>query len=307
MTSLSLATTDAAKNLRGIGMICLAVFCFALLDTGLKLMAEHFHPFQVAFLRSLASLPFLIALVPSQGGFASLWTRRWHLLILRGVIGVAMLCSFIYAYAMLPLADAYAIFFTSPLFLTALSVPMLKEKVGKHRWAAVLVGFVGVLIMVQPGGETMLGLGALAALVGTLIYTLNVIATRKLSRTETTGAITVYFTAAMAGTAGLLAIPVWQPVDWMAVLPLLGGIGIAGAIGQVFVTQAFRHGSVAVIAPFEYSSMIWAVMLGYLIWGDFPTSNVWLGCAIVVAAGLYILHRETRRQKMPAQPLENTQ
>ncbi len=296
MTALALAASERARTLRGIFCICLAVACFALLDTGLKLLADHFHPFQVAFLRAIFSVPFVLMIVPFQGGYRSLITPRWHMLLLRGMIGVVMLCCFIYAYAAMPLADAYAIFFTSPLFLTALSVPMLKEKVGIHRWAAVLVGFAGVMVMVKPGGDGFFSVGAAAALFGTMIYALNVIATRKLSRTETTGAITLYFTVGMSGVALLLAIPVWQPVGWEFV-PLLVGMGFFGGVALILVTLAFRHGPVAVVAPFEYTSMIWAVLLGYFIWGDFPAPSIWIGCVVVVAAGLYILHREVRRSR----------
>jgi drug/metabolite transporter (DMT)-like permease len=283
----STTATDRTRALQGIGCICIGVVLFALMDAGLKVLSAHYHPFQVAFMRAAFAVPFILAVVPLQGGFASLRSPRWPVMLLRGVVGVFMICCFVYAFATMALADAYAIFFTSPLFLTALSVPMLKEKVGIHRWGAVLVGFCGVLVMVRPSGDGFFSLGALAALGGTFVYALNVIATRKLSRTESTGAIGAYFTIGMA-------IPVWQPLDWQFV-PLLLGMGLVGSLALVAVTQAFRLGPVAMVAPFEYTSMIWAVTLGYLIWGDFPAPTIWVGCGIVMVAGLYILYREVRR------------
>jgi drug/metabolite transporter (DMT)-like permease len=203
-----------------------------------------------------------------------------------------MLASFIYAISEMPLSEAYTLFFISPLIITALSVPFLGETVGWLRWAAVLVGFSGVLIVMRPGFAAV-NLATIAVLIGATCYAVNAITVRILGRTDSTAAMSFWFMAFLAIGAGLLAIPEWQPVR-AADAGWLIGMGISGALGQVLITEAFRCAPVSVIAPFEYSTLLWGVLLDIAIWGVLPGPIVFVGAAVIVGSGLYLIHRERR-------------
>jgi drug/metabolite transporter (DMT)-like permease len=222
----------------------------------------------------------------------------------RGLIGVAAAFTFFYAFKVMPLADAYAIAFASPLFITALSVPMLAEKVGLRRWTAVAIGFAGILVMLRPGATDLAGflsLGALAALAGTFFYAVAVLLIRKMSTTETNAAIILYSSLVGILASGLVMIPDFV-VPTGPDLALLIATGVLGGCGHLAMTQAFRIAPAAVIAPFEYTAMIWAVVLGFWVWGDLPDAYILVGSVIVVASGLYIFRRETRAAEPKGAP-----
>ncbi|BBK31091.1 EamA domain-containing membrane protein RarD [Stella humosa] len=277
---------------RGILFMLGAVACFVVMDALIKWLSAKFPTMQVVFFRSLFALVPIAVLVIQQGGIARLKTKRPAMHALRCLIGLGSMVCFFHAFRVMPLADVIAIGFAAPLFVTALSVPLLKEKVGIRRWSAVVVGFAGVLIMVRPGADVF-EIGAGVALIGTVLYSLAMILMRDLGRTDTTTAITFYFTMAGTIVAGA-AIPfVWvEPVgmDWA----LLVLVGLIGGVAQLLMTQAFRLTPVAVIAPFDYTAMLWGSILGYAVWGEIPDALLWVGAAIVAASGLYIVHRETR-------------
>jgi drug/metabolite transporter (DMT)-like permease len=172
-------------------------------------------------------------------------------------------------------------------------VPLLGEFVGIHRWSAVMLGFVGVLVMAHPTGEVM-QLGALFGIGNSLFFALGSLSVRQLARTESS--VTIVFYTQLFGTlfASLAAPFFWVTPNWID-LGAMVATGIAGGIAQFWMTQAYHCAPASVIAPFTYSSIVWAVLFGYLVWGDLPTNAVMIGSAIVIASGLYILHRETRR------------
>ena len=217
--------------------------------------------------------------------------------MVRGLIGLATGLCFFYAFKVMPLADAYAIAFAAPLVMTALSMPILGEAVGMRRWAAVVVGFLGVVVMLRPGtagiGE-MLNIGTIAAIAGTVLFALVVLLTRKLSRVDTNAGIIFH-----AGLVGVLGSTALLPLDF--IMPgidgflLLALVGLLGGVGVIAFTEALCHAPVAILAPFDYTAMIWAVAFGYVIWADLPDGWTLTGTAIVIASGLYVLHRETRR------------
>jgi len=206
------------------------------------------------------------------------------------VLAVVMLTSFIYAISGMPLSEAYTLFFVAPLMITALSVPLLKETVDTRRWIAVLVGFGGVLIVLRPGFVEM-DLLAIAVLVGATCYALNAISMRILGRTDSTAAMSFWFIAMVAVGAGALALPDWQPVRVSDAAWLIG-MGVTGALGQLLITEAFKCAPVSVIAPFEYSTLFWGVLLDLILWGDLPGPLVFAGAAVIVGSGLYLIHRE---------------
>jgi drug/metabolite transporter (DMT)-like permease len=284
--------------LRGILSMLLGGACFAVMDALVKGVAPRFPVLQIIFFRSLfAFLPILMQ-IRREGGRAALRTRHLGGHLRRSLCGFLSLSGFVYAFGNMPLADVIAIGFSAPIFITALSVPLLGESVGIRRWSAVLVGFVGVLIMVRPG-TGLFQETALIALVSTLFYGLAMIFIRGLGRTEGTGAIAFYYSLTCTVLAGA-SLPFLWVTPSLGDLLLLVTIGLVGGCGQLFVTAAFRIGPVAVIAPFDYATMIYGAVLGFVFWGEVPDRLLIVGAVIVVASGLYILHRETRRAR--AQP-----
>jgi drug/metabolite transporter (DMT)-like permease len=279
------------SNLSGILIMLLAVGTFALMDAGLKLLTPHYPPSQVATLRGLASLPFVLVWVMASIGLQALLRVRWPLHLLRGVLAVGMMVGFVYALRRMPLSTVYTIFFVAPLLITALSVLVLREHVGPRRWSAIGIGLLGVLVVLRPTGGGVLSLAGVAVLLAALGYAVGAITVRVLSRTDSTQAMMFWMLVLLALGAGLLAWPEWVPVrreHW----PLIAGIGLAGAVGQYAITEAFSRGEASVIAPFEYTALAWGVALDLALWGVLPDAVTWLGAAIIVGSGLYLIHRE---------------
>ncbi|WP_407067486.1 DMT family transporter [Marilutibacter maris] len=279
------------SNVRAAWTMLVAVAAFSLMDAGLKQLSAHYPSFQVASLRGAASLPFVLVWVLATGGLASLRIRRWSLHLLRGAIGVGMMASFVYALRSLPLSTAYSIFFVAPLVITALSVPLLGEKVGPRRWTAIAIGLLGVLVLLRPSGEGLVSLAALAVLAAALGYALSAITVRVLARTDSVQSIMFWLLVMIAVGSGLLAWPDWVPIR-AADAWLIAGVGAAGALGQYAITEAFRIGEASAIAPLEYTALVWGVLLDLSVWGVLPDAVTWIGAAIIVASGLYLLRRE---------------
>ncbi|QWP79249.1 DMT family transporter [Lysobacter sp. K5869] len=268
-----------------------AVLMFSLMDALLKLLSEHYPPFQVATLRGASSLPFVLTWAIASGGARSLLRVRWPLHVLRGALGIGMMASFVYGVNRLPLSTTYSVFFIAPLLITALSGPLLGEQVGPRRWVAIGIGLLGVLVLLRPTGEGMLSLAALAVLAAALGYAVTAITVRVLARTDSTQAMMVWLMVLMTLGAGALAWPGWVAVRGEH-LWLILGLGVAGSLGQYAVTEAFRLGEASLIAPLEYTALIWGVILDLTLWGVLPDRVTWAGAAIIVASGLYLLRRE---------------
>ncbi len=283
---------NACANPRRAALLMLAsVMLFSLMDAGLKTLSAHYPAFQVAALRGLASLPLVLAWALATAGPHALVRVRWSLHLLRGVLGITMMASFVYALRSLPLSTAYSIFFVAPLLITALSVPILGERVGPRRWVAIAVGLLGVLVVLRPTGAGMLSLAGGAVLLAALGYAVSAITVRVLARTDSTQAITFWLLALMALGAGVLAMPGWVSLHGEHVW-IVAAIGIAGALGQYTITEAFRVGEASLIAPLEYTALVWGVGLDLLLWKVLPDGLTWAGAAIIVASGLYLLRRE---------------
>ena len=268
-----------------------SVALFALMDAGLKTLSAHYPPFQVAAMRGLSSLPLVLGWALASAGAGALLRVRWPLHLVRGVLGIVMMASFVYALKRLPLSTAYSIFFVAPLLITALSVPILGEHVGPRRWTAIAIGLLGVLVVLRPTGEGVLTLAGLAVLVAAFGYAVSAILVRVLARTDSTQATTFWLLALMALGAGLLAWPGWVPLRGEHAA-IIAGIGIAGALGQYTITEAFRSGEASLVAPLEYSALVWGVLLDLSLWGVLPDGLTWLGAAIIVGSGLYLIRRE---------------
>jgi len=273
-----------------------AVALFSAMDAQLKLLAAHYPPLEVAFLRGVLSLPFVIVPVILRGRLERLKPVNVPLHLVRGVMSVVMLTSFVYAVRETSITATYSIFMCAPLLVAALSVPMLGEKVARAQWVAIGVGLAGVLLMLRPGGSQWSTMGGVAAVIAVAMYALSVITLRRLAQTDTTESMVFSFALLLSVGAGLLAIPGWEPLrasDW----PMLVGVGLTGAMAQGFITNAFRHAPAAVIAPFEYTALIWGAALDLAIWHVLPSGVTLAGGSVVIGAGLYIIHREATARR----------
>jgi drug/metabolite transporter (DMT)-like permease len=280
--------------MRGILSMLVAVAFFSLMDAQLKLLAAHYPPLQVSFLRGATSLPFVLLPIVLRGRLARLRPVNVRLHLLRGVLSVVMLGSFILAVRESSLATTYSIFMCAPLVVAALSAQMLGERVTRVQWTAIGVGLAGVLLMLRPEGAHWISIGSVAAVVAAMCYSLAVITLRVLARTDTTESMVFSFTFLLAVGAGLLSIPGWTPVLWSH-WPLLAGIGLLGSLGQHFITEAFRNAPASVVTPFEYTALLWGVLLDLVLWHVLPRAVTLLGGAIVIGAGLYLIRRERQR------------
>ncbi|WP_343226772.1 DMT family transporter [Lysobacter arvi] len=291
MTTPVLSSQSHAHRTRAMLTMLVAVALFAMMDAGLKQLSAHYPPFQVASLRGAASLPLVLVWALATAGVGPLLRVRWSLHLLRGVLGVSMMATFVYAVSRLPLSTTYSIFFVAPLVITALSVPVLGEKVGPRRWTAIIVGLVGVFVLLRPTGEGFISLAALAVLVAAVMYAISAITVRVLARTDSTQAMMVWLMAMIALGAGVLAWPDWVPIRREDVW-LIAFIGVAGALGQYAITEAFRLGEASAIAPLEYTALVWGVLFDLTFWGVLPDAVTWVGAAIIVGSGLYLIRRE---------------
>ncbi len=269
----------------------IAVGSLSLMDACLKILSPHYPALQVASLRGLSTLPIVLVWVGLSGGYSQLLRVRFPLHVLRGALGICMLTAFTYGVRHLPLADAYAIFFVAPLLITALAVPILHEQVDARRWAAIAVGFGGVLFVLRPTGTSALTIPGLAVLVTAMGYALSAITVRVLGRTDSTQSMVFWLMTFVGVGAGMLAIPVWRPIQpghWL----VLGALAVTGSLGQWAVTEAFRKGEASFIAPFEYTALIWGAALDWYLWQTVPAPVTLLGAAVIIASGVYLVRRE---------------
>jgi drug/metabolite transporter (DMT)-like permease len=281
---------------RAILLLLAAAATFAIAAGCVKALAGAVPLAQVILARNVFALPLLLLLVPRAGGWRALRPRapRWHLA--RLVCGGLGMIGAFASYAALPLATAMVLQFTMPLFLTAMSALLLRETVGWRRWSAVLAGFAGVLLVARPGGEeaALPLVPVLLALLGGLGWALAMMSIRRLGDAGEQGVtIVIWFAIGAAVVSGIATIPVWldpDPRQWA----LLVAIGVVSAVAQLLMTEAYRRGETTLLAPFEYSGLIWTMLLGAVIWGEWPGVVDLLGFTVLVGAGLFIWWRETR-------------
>jgi drug/metabolite transporter (DMT)-like permease len=284
---------------RAIGLMLSAVAAFSGMDTLLKVLAAHYPPLEVAVLRGVCSLPFMLLPVAVSGSWRSLRPRRLPMHVLRALLMVVALGGFIYALRVLSLANTYAVFLSAPLLVTALSAPLLKEPAAAGNWIAIAVGLAGVLTMLRPDVSGLSSFGTLAALVSALAYAFSVIAVRALTRTDSTPNVVLWTMVLMSVFAGVLAAPTWVPVS-LAHWPWLLALGFLAAVAQYLLTEAFRSAPPPVVAPFEYTALLWGVAIDWLLWRVLPSLRVCVGGGIVIASGLYVFWHERQQARRHA-------
>ncbi len=286
--------------LKAIVFKLISAFLFAVMSAQIRYLGDIVPVGQVVFFRSASAIIPVVAIYAWRKELtAAVRTSRPLGQLGRGTLSVVGMFASFAALARLPLADAIAISFASPLITVALAAVVLKERVRVYRWSAVAVGFVGVIIMLLPhldigafAGATDVGaIGALLALGSAFCNAGTTIQTRRLTQSESTASIVFYFSLICA-LCGLATLPfAWHNPTWME-FGMLMSLGILGGIGHLFLTESYRFATASVVAPFDYSSMIWAFLLGFWFFGEIPTLLVFIGAGIVAGAGLYVIWRE---------------
>lgn len=289
-----------SSNLRG-ALFALAAFgAFSLHDAVAKALGAFYHPIQIVFFGALLGFPLITLGLIGQGGGGLRPVHPWWN-ALRTVALMSVTLNAFYAFATIPFAQAYALIFATPLIITALSVPMLGERVGPRRWAAVLLGLVGVLIVLRPWGAADLSLGHLTALISAFSGALVALIMRKIGQDERSAVFLLYPMLANVVLLGALLPLVYRPMP----LAHLGGMALV-AVGSLtamgLMILAYRAAEAAVVAPMQYTQMLWAVGLGYVVFDERPDAATLAGSAVIALSGLAILWREKQLPPTAARP-----
>jgi len=289
--------TNAVK---AILLKVVAALIFAIMAVLVRYLGQAYPVGQVVFFRSAFAILPVVVIYAWRGELeAAIRMGRPFGHAGRGLTAVgAMFCNFS-ALARLPIVDATAISFAAPFITVAMSALVLKERVRAYRWSAVIVGFAGVLVMLAPhldlagsaGASASGAIGAIYGLAGAFFNAGSTVQTRHLTRSETTSSIVFYFSLICA-FAGLCTLPLGWILPSHFELAALIGIGICGGLAHIVLTESYRWAPVSLVAPFDYTSMLWVLVLGYLVFGELPSALVFLGAAIIVGAGLFVLWRE---------------
>ena len=283
---------QATRTAAGIGLTILAIGLFTVMDTIGKGLSAHYPVPQVVWARYFFQFGWMLLLIPRLGAIGLVRTTRLGMNLVRGsLLAVATLFMFT-AISFVPLADAYTITFIAPLLITIFSIPLLGERVGWRRWSAVVAGFIGVLIVIRPG----IGMPhwALALpLVTAVGFALYQILTRKVAGTPGETSVAMLFYLASVGAAVMTAL---VPFFWRTVAPFdwlpMAAMGLVGGLGHLILIRALTIAPASLLAPFVYTQIVWALVLGYLVFGDLPDVWMLLGGAVIVASGLYVFYRE---------------
>lgn len=305
-------TSQAQYRSNVTGALCalLAVMCFSINDVGFKSLSSDYALHQVVFIRSLVGTAlFAVCLMPFNGWFRVFRTRRLGMHLLRGICVVSANTCLFLGLSALPIADAIAVFFISPFVITIFSVVILNETVGARRWTAILIGFIGVMIIIKPGTSAF-QIASLLPMAAAVLYGLMHILARKIGGSESAITMVLYIQLTFLFASAIIGLTVgdgqfagsnhpslafllrpWgavDPGDW----PLLILLGCTGLLGGLFISQAYRLSEVAFIAPFEYISMPMAIIWGIIVFGTFPNVSAWIGIALILGSGLYQIWRE---------------
>jgi drug/metabolite transporter (DMT)-like permease len=293
---------------RGALLMLGATALFTIMSAMIKDIAESISFIEIMFFRSAFALPVIFVIVARGRQWGILRTRRFPSHLLRAFTGtMAQGCSF-FALTVLPLAEQTALTYTTPLFVTLLSIPLLGEKVGIHRWSAVILGFIGIMVIALGQGafqggnwpERAVMIGMAVAVSQGVWSALTTLLVRNLSATESSTTIVLWQSLLMTAFTAVALPFFWTtPNAWEWLILIL--VGLVGGVAQVMLTEAYASAQVSSLGPYSYTSILWSVGLGWLIWGDMPTIATILGAVLIVLSGLYILHRELVRGRMKRQ------
>ncbi|QIE46594.1 DMT family transporter [Pseudohalocynthiibacter aestuariivivens] len=312
-------TAEMVKRNNSIGALfaLAAMVCFSFNDMGIKFLSDHYALHQVVLYRSVVGMVFFLCFImPFNGGFSLIRTRRLRAHLLRGSFVVFANMSLFLGLAAMPIADAIAVFFVSPMAIAVMSVLVLGETVAPRRWVAIAIGFAGVLVIVQPGTSAFQVASFLPALAAILYGSMHMI-TRRIRATESAATMAFYILLTFivaSSTFGLLLgdgryadsahpslaflLRAWQPLEPDDIVIIIM-LGITGVVGGVLVSQAYRLSEAAFAAPFEYIAMPLAIMWGVTVFGTWPQPNAWAGIALIIGSGFYLLWSETNGSTLP--------
>lgn len=307
-----MTSTKTNDNIRAIGFLLIALLIFSLQNIAVKGISGNYSILQIVTFRSLIALPATLLFYRSEGKHGLPKTKRYKLELVRGIFLFLSYTTHFMGLASLPLADIETIRFSGPLMITLLSVVMLREKVEWQRWAALVVGFVGIMIVVNPGSATF-NLGSIFILISVLFYALNVMMTRKLRSTDSSATMS-YYSSLVYLVAAIILLPLPSLVGdvnnahpsiafllraWsMPTLTdglIMAGLGLVWAGGMYFMARAYSVGQASAVAPFEYTSLLISTTWGFLFFQEIPTWTTILGAAITLASGLFVVLRERKK------------
>jgi drug/metabolite transporter (DMT)-like permease len=286
--------------LQAIGLMCIYVSMIVMVNAGGKLLTEAYHPHQIVFFRHGVAFLLMLVLFTPRHGWRIVVPRRPGLQILRGLVGILSSIFYFTGLATTSLATAAAISFTAPILVTALSAPLLAEKVGLRRWSAVAIGFLGALIIIRPGTDGEPGMAEWAALLlvaSSACAALYQIITRKLAGQDHAETTNIWSGLVGAAIMCVLVPFTWQTPADAQVWLLFIAMGLVGGTAHYILTKAFERGPASLLSPFNYLQLLGATGTGYLLYRQLPDLWTWAGAAVIVAAGLYIAARERRLRR----------
>ncbi len=281
-------------NLRGVLLMVFSTLCMASMHSLIRYVSADLHPFEVTFFRCAFGLLVVVPWLVRQGP-SSIRTQRFSLHLARAAVNIGSMLCFFWALSLAPLTEVTALGFLSPLAATALAALLLREQVGLRRWIAILVGFVGALIVLRPGFAAI-GQGQILTLVSVVLWAGVLIIIKLAGRTDSAVAITAWMSMLMAPLALIPALFYWT---WPT-LPQFGWllvIGVIGNIGQIAMTQALKEGETAVVMPIDFFKLIWITFIAYFAFGETPGIHSWTGGAVIFGAAAYAAMRERRRRE----------
>jgi drug/metabolite transporter (DMT)-like permease len=291
-------TKGKNHNLIGIAYMMIGMFGMAANDAAAKwLVADTYSPFQVIAVRGGFATLFLLIWIALSHQWGQIRTKRPMGHLFRMVISFLGPTFLFFALRYMPLADVTVLIFSAAFLTAILSIPIFKERIGPHRWGAILIGFVGVAVAMRPGTEVFQPAMLLALLAGLCFAGTN-LTSRWLGDTESILRITLF---TLTGTAvlGWLFMPALDKPIPPGDLAIMAAMATFTLIGYFFMTRAFVMAPMGLIAPFEYTAFVWAVLFGFLLWGDVPDGFIWGGAFLIVGSGLYLIYREARQTKNP--------
>lgn len=290
---------------RGALLMLGATALFTIMSALIKGAADRVHFIEIMFFRSAFALPVMVALAARGRDWGLLRTKRFPGHVVRALTGTAAQgCSF-YALTVLPLAEQTALTYTTPLFVTILSIPFLGEKVGRHRWSAVLLGFGGIMVIALGDGafqseampDRVVAIGMAVAVLQGVFSAMTTLLVRSLSATESSATIVLWQSLLMTAFT-LVALPFVWTTPGLADFTLLVLVGLIGGVAQVMLTEAYASTQVSALGPYSYTSILWSVAIGWVVFADAPSWATLAGAVLIVASGLWILHRELKRSAM---------
>ncbi|MEE2698363.1 MAG: DMT family transporter [Pseudomonadota bacterium] len=280
---------DIGNSKTGMLLMTAAAASFTLMNVLVKLIGPEFHAIQISFIRNLIAAFVLLPLLLYSGGVKVLKTQRFGTHFWRGFLGVTGNILYFFSFQMLSVGYVSVISQAVPVFVAVMAVFFLNERVGHRRWLAIIIGFIGVIIAINPSGT--IEIASLIAVLATVLWAATILLVRSLAITDNPFTIAFYFMVIGTILAGALQPWYWQEIP-LNRLWLFIGVGLAGASGQLLMSYALKFAEASIVSPFNYTAILWAIIFDAIIWGFLPTWTTIVGATIITSAGIYIFRRE---------------